>query len=64
MKSPIRMSESDVPLKAPPLLGGSTGEVLGELLGLGQAELNELWERGVTRPTLERKQPVRQEATV
>jgi formyl-CoA transferase len=64
MKSPIRMSESDVPLQAPPLLGGSTDEVLGELLGLGQAELNGLRERGVTRPTLERKQPLRQEATV
>jgi hypothetical protein len=58
------MSESEVPLQAPPLLGGSTDEVLGELLGLGPAELNGLRERGVTRPTLERKQPLRQEATV
>jgi crotonobetainyl-CoA:carnitine CoA-transferase CaiB-like acyl-CoA transferase len=64
MKSPIRMSESEVPLKAPPLLGGSTNEVLMELLGLSETEVTELWEQGVTRPTLERKQPVRQEARV
>jgi formyl-CoA transferase len=64
MKSPIRMSESEVPLAAPPLLGGSTDEVLMDLLGLERAEVTGLWERGVTRPTLERKQPVRQEASV
>ncbi|MCA9824792.1 MAG: CoA transferase [Dehalococcoidia bacterium] len=62
MKSPIRMSKSEVPLAAPPLLGGSTNEVLGELLHLDADQLNELWESGVTRPTLKRKQPVKQEA--
>jgi formyl-CoA transferase/CoA:oxalate CoA-transferase len=36
---------------APPLFGEHTREVLGELLGLGDAELDALWDEGITRPT-------------
>lgn len=39
---PVRMSDSSVPVVAAPLLGEHTGEVLKELLGIGESELAEL----------------------
>ncbi|MGE3075065.1 MAG: CaiB/BaiF CoA transferase family protein [Dehalococcoidia bacterium] len=42
MKSPLRMSKSEVPLKAAPLLGANTDEVLATDLGLDVAALAEL----------------------
>ncbi len=46
--SPIRLSETPVrPPTAPPLLGQHTREVLSELLGMADAELQVLRERGV-----------------
>ena len=47
MKSPIRMSESDVPLQAPPRLGANSKDVLQTDLGLSEAELAALSEAGV-----------------
>ena len=46
MRSPIRMSKSEVPLKAAPLLGANTDEVLGCELGLSAAALAELRSAG------------------
>ena len=46
--SPIRMSETPASYRrAPPTLGQHTDEVLGELLGLGAAEIEALRGRGV-----------------
>ena len=44
---PPRMSASQVEIEAAPLLGQHTAEVLNEDLGLSQAEISELHERGV-----------------
>lgn len=42
MGSPLRMSRSEVPLRAAPLLGADTGAVLASELGLSQADLDGL----------------------
>ena len=42
MRSPIRMSKSNVPLKAAPLLGAHTDEVLSAELGLTEDALRDL----------------------
>ena len=47
MRSPVRLSRSEVPLKAAPLLGEHTDEVLGAELDLTAAELAGLRESGV-----------------
>ena len=47
MKSPIRMSESEVPLRAAPLLGADSRDVLQTDLGLSEAELAALSDAGV-----------------
>ena len=47
MNSPIRMSESKVPLKSAPTLGGDTDQVLGDELGLSGAEIDQLHEEQV-----------------
>ncbi len=45
--SPIRLSQTPVEYTRPaPLLGEHTGEVLGELLGIGESEIEELRARG------------------
>ena len=44
MRNPIRMSGSEVAMRAAPILGGSTGEVLASDLGLSEHELAELRE--------------------
>ena len=44
---PARMSESAVPIKAAPLLGQHTWEVVAADLGLSETELQELMEAGV-----------------
>ena len=44
-----RMSASDVPFERAPLLGEHTDAVLGEELGLGDAQLATLREQGVIR---------------
>jgi len=46
MRSPIRMSKSDVPLKAAPLLGAHTDEVLSAELGLTDDALRTLRAEG------------------
>ncbi len=43
MRSPIRMSASEVPLRPAPVLGADTEAVLGAELGLTQADLDALW---------------------
>lgn len=43
---PVRMSDSKVPVTAAPLLGAHTDEVLGEVLGLSAADLDDLRARG------------------
>ena len=46
--NPIKFSETAANYRrAPPILGQHTDEVLAELLGLGQAEVAALRERGV-----------------
>lgn len=47
MKSPIRMSQSEVPLQPAPTLGGNTDEVLAGELGLGESEIEELHRQAV-----------------
>ncbi len=47
MASPLRLSESDVPLRAAPLLGQHSGEVLKADLGIDDEELASLREQGV-----------------
>ena len=47
MRSPLRLSKSEVPLVAAPLLGQHTDEVLGGELGLPADELARLREAGV-----------------
>ena len=47
MGSPIRMSESPVALKPPPLLGADTEAVLATELGLDSAAIAELRRQGV-----------------
>jgi len=47
MKSPIRMSESKVPLKPAPTLGGDTDQVLSDELGLSGHEIDQLHEEQV-----------------
>ena len=49
MRHPLRM-EGVVKQQRAPLLGEHTDEVLGALLGLGESELVELRDAGVTRP--------------
>jgi formyl-CoA transferase len=44
---PLRLSESKVEIKASPLLGKHTAEVLAQDLGLSEDEINGLHERGV-----------------
>ncbi len=39
---PVKMSESQVPVRSAPLLGQHTEEVLSEWLGLSQKEIQEL----------------------
>ena len=46
-----RMSESHVPIKAAPLLGSHTREVLGADLGLGDAAMEELVAAGIVGET-------------
>jgi formyl-CoA transferase len=46
MSSPLRMSESSVPITPAPLLGADTESVLVTELGLGRAELDELLREG------------------
>ncbi len=45
--SPIHLSETPVQYGAPPLLGQHTREVLREVLGMGEAEIDELRRAGV-----------------
>ena len=45
--SPIRLSETPVRHGAPPLLGEHTREVLVEILGMDEAEVEALRSRGV-----------------
>ena len=45
--SPIRLSETPVRHGAPPLLGQHTREVLAEILGMDEAEVEALRSRGV-----------------
>jgi formyl-CoA transferase len=47
MKSPIRMSESEVPLRPAPVLGADTGDVLRTELGLRDEDVAELHERQI-----------------
>jgi formyl-CoA transferase len=47
MRNPVRMSGSEVPIKAAPLLGGSTDEVLAADLGLSAEEIVALREAHV-----------------
>jgi formyl-CoA transferase len=47
MGSPIRMSDSPVELRPPPVLGGDTDEVLAAELGLTELEIEQLHEGGV-----------------
>jgi crotonobetainyl-CoA:carnitine CoA-transferase CaiB-like acyl-CoA transferase len=42
MRSPLRMSKSNVPLRAAPLLGADTEAVLADELGLDSEALAEL----------------------
>jgi len=45
--NPLRLSKSQVPMRAAPVLGRHTAEVLREDLGLGDTELRSLGESGV-----------------
>ena len=45
--NPIKIASNDVNMKPPPLLGEHSGEVLGSLLGLGDADVRRLREAGV-----------------
>jgi crotonobetainyl-CoA:carnitine CoA-transferase CaiB-like acyl-CoA transferase len=45
--SPIRLSQTPVRHGTPPLLGEHTGEVLGGVLGMGEAEFEGLRRDGV-----------------
>ncbi|MGD9891119.1 MAG: CaiB/BaiF CoA transferase family protein [Dehalococcoidia bacterium] len=47
MKSPIRMSESEVPLRPAPIMGADTDDVLRAELGLSAADVAELHEQQV-----------------
>jgi len=47
MAPPIHLSDSDVEMVAAPLLGQHTAEVLAGVLGMGEAEVSALAERGV-----------------
>jgi crotonobetainyl-CoA:carnitine CoA-transferase CaiB-like acyl-CoA transferase len=47
MAPPIHMSDSQVELRAAPLLGEHTAEVLAAELGLGPAQLEDFAARGV-----------------
>ena len=48
MASPLRLSDSPVVYdRGPPLLGQHTEDVLGELLNLDKASLNDLRSKGV-----------------
>ena len=48
VRNPIRMSATPATSdKAPPLLGRHTDEVLGDMLGLGEAEIAALRGKGV-----------------
>ena len=47
MRNPIRMSKSDVPLKAAPTLGDNTKTVLCKDLGLSDEEIAALTEQGI-----------------
>ncbi len=49
MGSPLRMSKSKVPLRAAPLLGANTDEVLAAELGLGNEAISELRTSGAIR---------------
>jgi formyl-CoA transferase len=49
MNSPLRMSESQVPLRPAPLLGADTDDILGVELGLTAAELSDLRACGAIR---------------
>ena len=46
MNSPIRMSESEVPMARAPLVGEHTREVLAAELGLSQGDIDELIDKG------------------
>ena len=45
--SPIRLSRTPVRHGTPPLLGEHTREVLGDVLGMGEAEIEALRRDGV-----------------
>ena len=47
MKSPIRMSESEVPLEPAPIFGANTEEVLAAELGMSAEEIEALNASGV-----------------
>ena len=47
LRFPPLMSESHVPIKAAPLLGAHTAEVLAAEAGLSEAQIRDLQERGV-----------------
>ena len=55
---PARMSESDVPIKAAPLLGQHTAEILARDLGLDDASIEKLVEEGAV--TLEKEKTTAQ----
>jgi len=49
MRSPLRMSRSNVPLRAAPLLGADTSDVLAAELGLSEEEIASLRSAGAIR---------------
>lgn len=50
VSSPLRLSETPPePIRAPPLLGQHTAEILAEVLGCGEAEIARLAESGAVR---------------
>lgn len=50
LRSPLRMSKSEIHYGPPPMLGEHTRQVLRDMLGKSSAEIDELEHRGVTGP--------------